>query len=157
MARSIDGGVQPTPRVSVVRPSRAQRDGLAALLLLAFGFALVRGLIGAETTIGRVAVGVIFGGVVLMILAGWLRLVRRPDLLEVSDEEIRYAPSSGREHPIIPRDHGETLRFVARSAGRLSFLALSQPGSGTMLALHLFSRKSVQAACEAHGWRFETE
>ena len=101
-------------------------------------------------------VGVIFGGILALILLGWLRLVRHPDLLEVSDEEIRYAPASGRETPVIRRDHGDTLRFLARAAGRISFLALSQPGSGTMLTLHLFSRKAVQAAGEAHGWRFES-
>ena len=108
----------------------------------------------AETITGRVVVGVVFGGGLALILVGWLRLLLHPDLLEVSDEEIRYAMASGTRDPghRSPRRRCP-LRFLARSAGRVSFPAFSQPGSGTLLTLHLFSRKPVQAACEAHGWR----
>ena len=115
----------------------------------------MRGLIGAETTAGRVTVGVIFGGLLVLILVGWARLVRHPELLEVSDQEIRRASPSGRLTSVIMREHGDALRFATRSAGRLRLLTLSQPGSGTSLTLQLFSRKAVRAACEAHGWRFE--
>jgi len=122
--------------------------------MLAIGFALVRGLLGAQTTTGRALVGAIFGGLLALILAGWLRLVRHPDLLEVSYEQIEYAPSRA-QRAVISRERGADLQFLAKSAGRIAFLALSHPSSGTLISLHLFSRKAVQAACESHGWRFE--
>ncbi len=140
----------------MVKPSSAQREGLAALLCLAFGLALVRGLVGAETETGRVLIGVIFGGGLLLILAGWLRAVRHPEQLEVGDEAIRLTPTPRRPTEAIERSDGETLRFGAKAAGRVNFLTLSQPDSGRAITLHLFSRKTVRVACEAHGWRFDS-
>ena len=139
--------------VTRVGLSRLQRDGLFGFLTLAMGAALVRGLIGAGSTSGRLLVGVIFGGALLLVTAGWLRVVRRAEHLDISDTEVRLVSGDGSRPRVIQRASGEQLRFVARSAGRVTLFGLYQPGSDTTLLLQLFSRKAVEAALLAHGWQ----
>ena len=138
--------------MTTVHPSRLQRGGLFGFLTIAVGLALVRGLVGAETTAGRVAIAVIFGGILALILAGWIRLARRVDRLEISAETIRYTSASGKETHLLSRANGLELRFVAKGAGRFSFLALQQVQTGTVVPLHLFARGPIEAACEQNGW-----
>jgi hypothetical protein len=148
-----DEGVSSAPYgVTVVGRSRLQRDGLFGFLTLAIAAALVRGLVGATTTSSRVSVGVIFGAVLAGILLAWLRILRSAERLEISDTEISYVRAGTRTQP-IQRDAGEQLRFVTKSAGRMTFFGLYQPGSGTTVLLHLFSRKAVETALLAHQWR----
>ena len=54
--------------MTVLRPGRPQRDGLFGGLIVIFVLALVRGLAGAQTSAGRVAV-IVF---VALVIAGLL-------------------------------------------------------------------------------------
>ena len=139
--------------VTILCPSRVQRDGLFGFLTAVVAVALARGVVGADSTGGRVAITIVFGGLLVLILVGWIRLVRRADRLEVSAESVRYISGSGKETHIIIRADGPDLRFVARGAGRFSFLALQQAATGALIPLHLFARRPVTAACEQSGWR----
>jgi hypothetical protein len=140
--------------MTVVRESRATRDGLFGFLTLAFAVALVRGLIGASTTTGRIAVAVIIGGVLVALVVVWIVAIRNPHVLEVTDDEIRYVTPSGKGDWKMGKAKGDEVQFVARQAGRVAMLYLYQPASGVREPLRLFTRKPVRAGVEAHGWRF---
>jgi hypothetical protein len=74
--------------VTIVKQSAAARDGLFGFLLAFLVAALVRGLIGAQTTAGRIAVATIFGASVVLMAWGWLNLRRGHTRLEVSVERV---------------------------------------------------------------------
>jgi hypothetical protein len=97
---------------------------------------------------------VIFGGGLVVIIVGWLRVVLRPDRLEVSNTEIRYVAGAGSQPPILQRDDGDEIHLVARRAGRTTLFSLYQPGSGTSVPLRLFARNPISQACRDHGWTF---
>jgi len=54
--------------MTVIRPSRLQRDGLFGALLAIFVLVFVRGFAGATTTGGRIAVAVVIGGITVPLL-----------------------------------------------------------------------------------------
>jgi hypothetical protein len=144
----------PDSGVVVVRQSKAQARWLFGFLAVAFAAALVRGVMGASTTTGRVAVGVICG----LLLAGALVAVaaagRRRDYLEVEQDQIRYVRWSGQQVSAFTREWGSDLRFVRRAAGRTFVDCLNIPGTDNIIALPLFSKPEVQRACIARGWQF---
>jgi hypothetical protein len=150
----FDEELSPTPfGVTVVGRSRLQRDGLFGFLTLAMAAALVRGLLGASTSTGLLVIGLIFGTLLVVIVLAWLRARRSSEHLEVSDSEISYVATAGAPRQTLERTAGEQLRFVTKSAGRMTFFGLYQPGSDSTVLLHLFSRKAVEAALLAHHWR----
>jgi hypothetical protein len=59
--------------MTVIRPSRLQRDGLFGTLVAVFVLAFALGFPGAATTGGRIAIAVFTGGVTAMLLWGWIR------------------------------------------------------------------------------------
>jgi hypothetical protein len=139
--------------VSVVTESRGARDGAFGFLALAFLAAIVRGEIGAHTTAGRIAIGAILGAVEVLLLFAWLRLVRKPDHIEVSDDAVRYVTANGTATHVFDRSAGAELSMVSRPAGRTNIVELHQSGSSTVMPLRLFTRKSIVSTCETHGWR----
>src|SRR5216683_923755 len=56
--------------MTVIRPSRAQRDGLFGALLVVFILAFARGFPGATTSGGRVAVAIFTAGMAALLLWG---------------------------------------------------------------------------------------
>ena len=142
-----------TQDVVVVRESRLQRDGVYGFLTLAFIAALVRGVLGATTSGGTVGAGVVFGVLIVVVVAGWVRAIRSPDRLEVSASLIRYVPASGAPRQ-VSRQGGDELRFVTKRAGRLAFPSLFQSATATTLPLRWFTHAAVRTACESKGWRF---
>jgi hypothetical protein len=154
---SVVPGDAPDPGATVVSESRSQIGLLFGFLSLAFAVALARGVTGAQSTPGRVAVAVIFGVLVLFSLRAWITMVRRPARLEIAGDVIRYVPRHG---PVstLSRQQGDELRFVKRQQGpRLWALELTIAGSGTGIVLGFFSRNAVRQACLARGWRFDAQ
>jgi hypothetical protein len=152
---SVVPGDAPDPGAIVVSESRSQIGLLFGFLSLAFAVALARGVTGAQSTPGRVAVAVIFGVLVLFCLRAWITMVRRPARLEIAGDVIRYVPRHG---PVsaLSRQQGDELCFVKRQQGpRLWALELTIAGSGTGIVLGFFSRNAVRQACLARGWRFD--
>jgi cytochrome c biogenesis protein CcdA len=138
-----------------VAESRRQVSFLFGFLTVAMAAALIRGVIGAQTTAGRVAVAVIFGVLLVVFLIGWAVSARRPAHLEITEDSIRYVTGNGRV-TALSRQQGDELRFISRPAGRIWTLGLTvTPGPGPVLTpLTFFSRKAVRQACQARGWRF---
>ena len=154
---SVVPGEGPDPGAIVVSESRSQIGLLFGFLSLAFAVALARGVTGAQSTPGRVAVAVIFGVLVLFCLRAWITMVRRPARLEIAGDVIRYLPRHG---PVstLSRQQGDELRFVQRRRGlRIWTLELTIAGSGPGIVLGFFSRNAVRQACLARGWRFDAQ
>ena len=137
-----------------VRESRPQISMLFGFLAAACAAALARGAGGAHTANGRVAVTVIFGGLLVILVTGWIAALRNPGRLEITEDTIRY--SRRREAvSVLSRHQGDDLRFVKELRGRTWRLGLTIAGSGTVMLLGSFSRKAVRQACLARGWRFD--
>jgi hypothetical protein len=144
----------PDSGVIVVSQSRAQARGLFGFLAVAFAAALARGVTGASTTTGRVAVSVLLGlllagAVVLLATAG-----KRLDHLEVDEDQIRYVVWNGQQRSVLAREWGSDLRFVRRAAGRFYVNCLNIRGTDKIISLPLFSNPAVRRACVARGWHF---
>ena len=138
----------------VVRESAAQRNGLFAFLAVVFAAALARGVLGAATMAGRIAVIVIMGGVLVLILVLWVTRRQAKQWPEVSaDSIVLRQPKVGREE-VLRRTSDSRLRFTAVGAGRARQLALQIEGADDVLALQFFKQKKVEAACVTCGWIF---
>lgn len=145
------GGLGPT----IVTESRSQVSILFGFLTLAFAVALGRGVTGAQTASGRMAVVVLYVVLLTVIISAWIRTLRHPARLEITEDAIRYAPRNGRS-ATMSRQQGNELCFVRRNrGGRIWTLGLAIMGTDTVMNLGLlFSRKAVRQACRARGWRF---
>jgi hypothetical protein len=135
-----------------VGESRWQRDGLFAFLAVAFALALFRGLAGAHTTGGRIAVSVVMGGLLVLVVALWLNAVRRPSVLEVASERIHLVNRAKKRSGDLVKSQGSEVGLVARRSGRYFTLLLRQSSTTRSLPLPLFSRRAVAHACRAQGW-----
>ena len=142
----------------MVAESRSQIGLLLGSLTLVFAVALARGVAGAQCTAGRVAVAVIFGILIVLIIRGWIMLVRRPSRLEVTENAVTFVRRNG-QVSALSRQQGDELRFVKRHAAvmsRTSTLGLTIAGTDTVLLLPgFFSRREVRQACRAGGWRVD--
>src|ERR1051326_4768901 len=90
----------PDPSAITVRESRPQINTLFGFLAVACATALARGVGGAHTTTGRVAVTVIFGGLLVIFVIGWIAVLRNPGRLEITEDALRY---SRRREPVSVR------------------------------------------------------
>jgi hypothetical protein len=85
----------PDSAATVVKESRSQIGFLSGFLALACAVAAVRGVAGASTGAGRVAAGVVFGALVVVFVAGWIWMIRRPARLEITEAAITYVKRGG--------------------------------------------------------------
>ena len=139
--------------MTVVGPSRLQRDGLFGVLLAVFVLALVRGLTGAATGGGRIAVIVFTGVVIALLLWGWIRSITRPSHLEISRDAVTLVEPGGQRRTLA-RESGDEISVTVVGGGRYRRSALTIAGSGTVLPLSFFSLAEIQEQCVASGWRF---
>jgi hypothetical protein len=144
-------GLGPT----IVAESRWQVSILFGFLTLAFAVALVRGVTGAQTTSGRVAVLVLCVVLLAVFISAWIRTLRHPARLEITEDAIRCVSRNG-QSATLSRQQGNELYFVRRNrAGRIWTLGLAITSTDTVMDLGLlFSRTVVRQACAARGWRF---
>ncbi len=131
-------------------------DFVWGFVVLAFGFALFRGRAGADTATGRLVGDVVLGAFLAASVAAWVWFRRRPSMLRISRDEIRFS-HRGRAEGIVLRRTGDL--YVATPLGpgaahRERYLRAE--GSDEMIPLLLFDWKSVRQACLAMGWRFAT-
>ena len=145
-------GLGPT----IVAESRWQVSILFGFLTLAFAVALVRGVTGAQTMSGRVAVLVLCVVLLAVFISAWIRTLRYPARLEITEDAIRYVSRSG-QSATLSGQQGNELYLVRRNrGGRIWTLGLTITSTDTVMDLGLlFSRKAVRHACLARGWRFK--
>jgi hypothetical protein len=148
------GAINPDSGAIIVRESRAQISTLLGFLTVACVAALARGVPGAQTAAGRVAVAVVFGGLLMILVAGWVAMLRRRSRLEITENTVRYVQRHG-QVSTLSRQQGDELRWVKELRGRTWQLGLTISGTGAVILLGRFSRKAVHQACLARGWRFE--
>jgi hypothetical protein len=149
-----DGATAPQPAdVLVVNQSLAQRNIGFGFILAVCVAAIVRGIPGATTTSGAVAVGVIFGAILLVFLRGWVRSLRHPSTIEVSKERIRYVSGPNERRADLIRDRGSALVIYVRLTGRFATMMLEQTATSVAWSLPYFTRKAITTACEARGWQ----
>lgn len=137
----------------VVRESRAQRDGLFGGLVAIFVLAFARGITGAQTSAGRIAVTLFTVSVIAILIAGWMLIVRRRSRLEISRATISYVTSRS-DRLVLSRKAGGRLRIVHLGSGRYRRTGLALDGSDQVLPLSLFSVRQVKQACQSKGWEF---
>ena len=144
-------GLGPT----IVTDSRWQVSILFGFLTLAFVVALVRGATGAQTTSGRVAVVVLCLVLLAVLISAWIRTLRHPARLEITEDAIRHIRRNG-QTATVSRQPGNELYFVRRNrGGRIWTLGLASTDTDTVMDLGLlFSRSAARQACRARGWRF---
>jgi hypothetical protein len=150
------GALDPYSGATTVRESRAQISALLGFLTLACAAALARGVPGAHTTAGRVAAAVIFGGLLVVLIAGWIMMIRRPGRLEITEDTIRYVRRNG-QVSALSRQQGDELRWIKLLRGRTWRLGLTIAGADPVMLLGSFSKKLVRQACLARGWRFDDQ
>jgi hypothetical protein len=138
----------------VVRESRIQRDGLFGGLVAVFVLALIRGLAGAQTGGGEVAVTIFTTTVIAVLILGWIMIVSRRSRLEISRTTISYV-SNRQDRLVLSRQAGNRLRVVRLGSGRYRRLGLVIEGTDQVLPLSLFSVREVKQACLAKGWEFD--
>ena len=139
--------------MTVIRPSRLQRDGLFGALVAVFVLAFARGYPGAATTGGRIGVVIFTGGVTAVLLWGWIRAIRRPSVLEISPEAVTLVEPGG-QRKTLSRAFGDEILVTAVGGGRYRRPALTIDGSGTVLPLSFFSMSEIKRQCLACGWQF---
>src|SRR5258708_29916005 len=139
--------------MTVIRPSRAQRDGLSGALLVVFILAFARGSTGGRTSGGGAAVTIFTGGMTALLLWGWIRLIRRPSHLEISPEAVTLVEPGGRR-TTLSRASGDEITVAAVGGGRYRRSAPTITRAGIMLPLSFFSLGEIQRQCLASGWRF---
>jgi hypothetical protein len=139
--------------MTVIRPSKLQRDGLFGALVLVFVLAFIRGFPGATTSGGKVAVVVFAGGVTVLVLWFWIRAILRPSQLEISDSAITLVEPGG-QRKTLSRAAGDEVVVTVTGGGRYRSRALTIAGSGILLPLGFFSMAEVERQCLACGWRF---
>jgi hypothetical protein len=132
------------------RPRRV--DVLWGFLTLVFGAALVRGHLGAGTTIGRVAVDVAFGALLGGSISAWVWFRRHPARLEITPEAVVFA-HRGQRGAVRLAAPGELYIHTTHlgTTDRLHFLKVH--GSDESIPLQMFDHEEVKAACRASGWR----
>jgi hypothetical protein len=139
--------------MTVIRPSKIQRDSLFAALVAVFVFAFIRGYPGATTTGGRIAVIVFAGAVTALLLLFWVRTIRKQTVLEVSPEAVTLVEPTGKR-TTLSRESGDEILVTVTGGGRYRTAALTIAGSGTLLPLSFFSMGEIKRQCLASGWRF---
>jgi hypothetical protein len=153
----VDGtvpGTAPGSAATIVAESRLQVGILFGFLSVIAIAALARGVTGAQTVAGRVAVVVIFGLLLVLFIARWIICLRHPTRLEITEDAIRFMTRNG-QVTALSRAQGDELRFVRRLAGRTSKLGLKAEGGGPVLSpLNFFSRQAIRQAGRSRGWRF---
>jgi hypothetical protein len=88
---------------------------LFGFLTLAFAVVLVRGVTGAQTTSGRVAVLVLCVVLLAVFISAWIRTLRHPARLEITEDAIRYVPRKG-QSATLSRQQGNELSSFAGTA-----------------------------------------
>jgi hypothetical protein len=143
------------PGPTIVAASRWQVSMLFGFLTLAFAVALARGGIGGQTTSGRVAVVVLCAVLLAVFISAWIRTLRHPARLEITEDAIRYVRRNGQPATLSPRQGNELYFVRSNRGGRIWTLGLAIMGTDTVMDLGLFfSRKAVRQACRARDWRF---
>jgi len=143
---------------TVIKQSSASRDGFFGLLEATFVVALVRGAMGASTTAGRIAAIVFTGAIIVGWGLLWRFQWRHRSRLEIADGAIAKVDHAVPDHPlVIDRSSGDELYFFIGNGRYNIFPVLVSRSSGAKLSLAYYSKKPVQAACVAHGWRFTSE
>jgi hypothetical protein len=139
--------------MTVIRPSKIQRDSLFAALVAVFVLAFIRGYPGATTTGGRIAVIVFAGAVTSLLLLFWVRMIRKQTLLEVTPQAVTLVEPTGKR-TTLSRESGDEILVTVTGGGRYRTAALTIAGSGTLLPLSFFSMSEIKRQCLASGWRF---
>jgi hypothetical protein len=156
ITESIALGMPKAFKMTVIRQSRAQRDGLLGGLVLVLGVAFGLGAANAHTTGGRIAALIVGSAIVLLLLQGWIRLIVRPSRLEVSAEAITLVGPNG-ERATLSRESGSQLTVITIGGGRVNNRGLTIAGTGSVVSLAtFFSLKQVKRQCLAYGWTFST-
>lgn len=138
--------------MAVVRQSGAARNGLFAFVQVALAVALLRGITGADTSGGRVAVAVFMGGFSVAWALGWRQASRQRSWLEISASAIVLRTHAGAAPEALRRADGAELQLVLRGSYRYRHPALVRMADGATLRLPWYGRKQVADAVTAHGW-----
>jgi hypothetical protein len=138
---------------SIVKQSALAREGLFGIIELVLLVAVARGVVGARTDAGRVAVVVFLGGFCIGWALLWRSLWLQHSALYISDETITLR--AGATSTALARADGDTLHFVSLGGFRYRYIGLKSVGSGMVLRLPYYSKNPIKAACTAHGWRFD--
>jgi hypothetical protein len=135
-----------------VHPSRFQRDGSFGFLTLAFAAAIIRGATGTHRASTYVVVGII-AVLLIVTVAFWIKLRRRPSRLEIGPDLIRFVdPVSKTAERHLRRDGGGVVVGVRHASLRTWVAYISQPDTGTSIDLNSFKVKQVAEVCQAQGW-----
>ncbi|HEY6276863.1 MAG TPA: hypothetical protein VIX86_11085 [Streptosporangiaceae bacterium] len=140
----------------ILRESRVFPSVLYGGLLVVFILALVRGLGGASTTGGAVAVAVVCGALAVLAASAWVMVLRRRGHLEITGQAITYAGYvRGKAQTVVfSRQQGGVLRVVEMGAPRFPRRCLAADGTSAVIPVNLFRLSEIRQGCAATGWQF---
>ena len=140
-----------------LREGRVLPVALYGGLLAVFLLALLRGLDGASSTGGRMAVAVIFGVLAALAASAGAIVIRRRGHLEITSQAITYAGYvRGKAQTVtFSRQQGDVLRVVEMGAPRFPRRCLAAQGTSAVIPINLFKLSELRQACAARGWQFQ--
>ena len=104
----------------------------------------------------RVGWGVGYAIVLALLIAWWVRTLRRPARLEITGEAVRFLRGNGRQKAVLSREQGDELRIVEQRAsqgGRRLWLAQLNSIMDRRIPVNTFPVEEVRQACLARSWR----
>ena len=130
----ISRGQAPDQEATVLVERHWQGSILFAFLVVALAVALFNVVKHAQTSTGRVAGAVVFGAVLVLLVAGWIRMNRGPRRrLEITEEAISYVGPDGRVSALSRQPGDELALHTQHRGGRVWVLELTVKGTGTVL------------------------
>ncbi len=138
----------------VVAERKRRVNFLWGFLTLAFGAALVRGHLGAESTASRVVVDLILGLLLVGSISAWVWFRRHPARLEISVEAVTFAHRGQTRSVKLARSSGDLYVRRTMLGGTHPLLFLGITGSDEVIPLQMFDLEEIEAASVSRGWRF---
>lgn len=129
-------------------------DLVCGFVVLAFGLALFRGRAGADTATGRLVGDVVLGGLLAVSVAAWVWFRRRPSMLTISRDEIRFSHRGRGEGTVLRRTGDLYVATPLGPGGAHRERYLKVVGSDEVVPLLFFDWEKVRRACVSMGWRF---
>lgn len=134
--------------MTTIAENRRQIDLIAWFLVVALGFAAIRGGSGAPLVAGILAVAAIG------ILAAWAAWRLKPSsMLAISPDEIFFGRLD-QAGTVITRGPAGRLAFRRGVKNAGWFLVAPDQEDAPVISMIGFDLAAVRQACEAHGWTF---
>jgi hypothetical protein len=141
--------------VTVVPESRAQVNFLWGFLAIVSVLVVARAVTGDSATAWKVVAVVLFGVLFFGSILMWIWSFRHPGQVDVSADALRYQHRGQPRGTTLHRSSGDLYirRVILNAKHPQAYLKVTGQDEDS-IPLQMFSRRRLEEACLAHGWRF---